>query len=531
MRGALQRRDHLEARDLNVLVGTAVKAVEDEQERYAGLFEDAKASFAEGFELYRQQIADTVKRRPELENIKHLAADFDDCERSAIQAIERALDLINLGDRFGPDKESAYILRQQDRLLELLQEAVPLSKDPEKLGTAVKQNKEKLAEFEAMKEDIKDGMDKEVFAAMQVRGEEHAEAAQRLMDEGDYEKAEFELFALRVINDALQTRHDSGVAIADQVPELEQEVEDVTTDLADMEKLRDTIKNEEDAANYGKYHSIGIRTALEAKDFLLKGEIRRAQASLNALQYFLDKMEEILDKQGAKGPKRKSGKKKSGSENEAANAGEVTVKPSEELELERENSFDPTDDEERKDKLEEAIAITDGLLETAKANVKDILDVSEIEYYGLILQKAEEHAAAAKDHLENNKLDEGEESIELLKMALDTLQDAHKVGLATSKQVPEYNKEIDDIGQTLILLNLKSNTISDANERKEFESIRNAASASVYQIARMLNEKNIRKVKYEMDTLRSHVGNLEKILGRHVSRRQKLKDMLKRKKK
>ncbi|MGH0003432.1 hypothetical protein ACQU0X_25440 [Pseudovibrio ascidiaceicola] len=533
LRGALQRRDYVEGRELNALATSAVKAVEDEQERYAGLFEDAKTSFAAGFEVYRQQIADTVKRRPELENIKHLAAAFDDCERSAIQAIERALDLINLGDRFGPDKESTYILSQQDRLLELLQEAVPLSNDPEKLGATVKESKERLAEFEAMKDDIKDGMDKEVFAAMQLRGAEHAEAAQRLMDEGDYEKAEFELFALRVVNDALQSRHDSGVAIADQVPELEQEVEDVTTDLADMEKLRDTIKDEDDSANYGKYHSIGIRTALEAKDFLLKGEIRRAQAALNTLQYYLDKLEEILDKQGAKGPKRKSGKKKSGPESELANAGEETVKPSEELAQElglaREDSFEP-DEEEKRASLEDAIAATDQLMKTAKENAKDILDASEVEYYDMILQKAEEHAIAAKDHLANARFEEGENSIEYLKVVLDTLHDAHKVGVATSQLAPGYENELDEIGKNLNLIYLKRNTVSDAKDLAEFDKARNAASVSVFQVARLLRDKNIRKVKYEMDALRSHIGNLEKILGRHTSRRQKLKDMLKRKK-
>ncbi|QUS57708.1 hypothetical protein [Pseudovibrio brasiliensis] len=534
MRGALQRRDYLEARDLNALVASAVKAVEDERESYASLFEDAKASFAEGFEDYRQQIAEVVKRRPELENIKHLAAAFDDCERSAIQAIERALDLIKIGDRFGPDKESALISRQENMMLQYLMDARPLSDDPEKLGSTINESEQKLAEFEAMKKDIKDGMDREIFEAMQARGAEHAAQALLLMEQKDYEKAEFELFALRVVNEALQSRHDSGVEIGDKIPELEQEIEDVTTDLADMEKLRDTIKNEEDAALYGKYHSVGYRTALEAKDYLLNDQIRRAQAALNTLQYYLDKMEEILDKQGAKGPKRKSGNKKSELESELANAGQSTVKPSEKLaqeqRLEREDSFDP-DDEEKRSSLQDAITATDKLLETAKANAKDLLDASEAEYYGMILQKAEEHTAAAKDHLADAKFEEGENSVEYLKVALDTLHDAHKVGLSTSRLVPGYEKELDEIGKELNLIYLKRNTVSDAKDLAEFDKARNDASVCVFNIARLLRDKNIRKVKYEMEALRSHMGNLNKVLGRHVSRRQKLKDMLKRKKK
>lgn len=526
LRAVIQRKDYLNGLDLNHQLADAVKVVEAERQRYASLFEEAKASFIEGFDVYRQRIADVVKRRPELEKIKHLAAAFDDAERSALQAIDRGIALIKKGDRFGPDKESKYIISQENRMLELLQEAVPLANDPEKLGTLIKESQEKLVEFEAMKEDIKDGMDREVFAAMQARGAEHAAEAQKLMEQENFEKAEFELFALRVVNEALQSRHDSGVAIADKIPELEQEVEDVTTDLADLNKLSSTIQNDDDATNYGKYHSIGIRTAFEAKDFLLKGEIRRAQAALNTLQYYLDKMEELLDKQGTKGPKRRSGSVQSKSEDQP----EETLKPSVELELEREDSFSPADDEEQKANLQDAIAATDQLLETAKENVRDLLDASEAEYYGMILQKAEEHAAAAKDHLANAKLDDGDESIEYLKVALDTLHDAHRVGLATSQLAPGYEKEIDEIGQKLILLNLKRNTISEAKAQAEFDKVRNEASASVYQVARLLNDKNIRKVKYEMDTLRQKVGNLEKILNSHTSRRAKLKNLLKRKK-
>lgn len=526
LREAIQRKNYLDGLDLNHQLTDAVKVVEAEKQRYASLFEEAKASFIEGFEVYRQRIADVVKRRPELEKIKHLTTAFDDAERSALQAIDRGIALIKKGDRFGPDKESEYILSQEDRMFELLQEAVPLAKDPEKLAATIKESQQKLAEFEALKKDIQDGMDREVFEAMQVRGAEHAAEAQKLMEQENFEKAEFELFALRVVNEALQSRHDSGVAIADKIPELEQEVEDVTTDLDDLNKLSSTIQNADDAVNYGNYHSIGIRTAFEAKDFLLKGEIRRAQAALNTLQYYLDKMEEILDKQGTKGPKRRSGSVQSKSEDQP----EETLKPSEELELEREDSFGPADDEEQKANLQDAIASTDQLLETAKANVKDLLDASEAEYYGMILQKAEEHAAAAKDHLANARFDDGDESIEYLKVALDTLHDAHRVGLATSQLAPGYEKEIDEIGQKLILLNLKRNTISEAKAQAEFDKVRDEASASVYQVARLLNDKNIRKVKYEMDTLREKVGNLEKILNSHTSRRAKLKNLLKRKK-
>ncbi|KZL10915.1 hypothetical protein [Pseudovibrio sp. Ad26] len=534
LRAAVQRNDYVNGLDILHQADAAVDVVQDEQQRYADLYAQTKASFAEGFEVYRGRIAKIVERRPELEKIKHLAAAFDDAERSALQAIDRGIALIKKNDRFGPDKEGDYIISQENLMLQLLKEAVPLAKDPGKLGTVIKESQERLAEFEAMKEDIKDGMDREVFGAMQVRGAEHAAAAQRLMDEEDYETAEFELFALRVINEALQSRHDSGVAIADKIPELEQEIDDVTTDLADLNKLSSTIKDEDDAALFGKFHYVGTKSALEAKDFLLKGEIRRAQAALNTLQYYLDKMEEILDKQGAKGPKRKSGKKKSENENQA-NTGEETRKPSEKLEqefglgLEREGSFDP-EDEEKKASLENAIAATDQLLETAKANTKDLLDTSEIEYYGMILKKAEEYAIAAKEHLSSGKFDNGEESIDNLKVVLDTLHDAHGVGLATSQLVPGYQKEIDEIGQQLILLNLKRNTIGDAKDQAEFDKIRNAASACVYQVLNLLKDKNIRKVKYEMKTLREHIGNLDKILGRHVSRRQKLKDLLKRKK-
>ncbi|WP_057465207.1 hypothetical protein [Pseudovibrio sp. POLY-S9] len=526
LRGAVQKKDYINGVDIVHEAQAAVDAIDGEEQRYADLFVKAKASFIEGFGVYRERIAELVKRRPELEKIKHLAAAFDDAERSALQAIDRSIALIRKGDRFGPDKESEYILSQEDRMLELLQEAVPLAKNPEKLGATIKESQQKLAEFEALKKDIQDGMDREIFEAMQVRGAEHAAEAQKLMDQENFEKAEFELFALRVVNEALQSRHDSGVAIADKIPELEQEVEDVTTDLADLNKLSNTIQNADDAVNYGKYHSIGIRTAFEAKDFLLKGEIRRAQAALNTLQYYLDKMEELLDKQGTKGPKRRSGSVQSKSEDQP----EETLKPSEELELEREDSFGPADDEEQKANLQDAIASTDQLLETAKANVKDLLDASEAEYYGMILQKAEEHAAAAKDHLANARLDDGDESIEYLKFALDTLHDAHRVGLATSQLAPGYEKEIDEIGQKLILLNLKRNTISEAKAQTEFDKVRNEASASVYQVARLLNDKNIRKVKYEMGTLREKVGNLEKILNSHTSRRAKLKNLLKRKK-
>ncbi|WP_108817365.1 hypothetical protein [Pseudovibrio sp. Alg231-02] len=526
LRGAVQKKDYINGVDIVHEAQAAVDVVDGEVQRYADLFVEAKANFYKGFGVYRERIAELVKRRPELENIKHLATAFDDAERSALQAIDRAIALIRKGDRFGPDKESEYILSQEDRMLELLQEAVPLAKDPEKLAATIKESQQKLAEFEALKKDIQDGMDREVFEAMQVRGAEHAAEAQKLMEQENFEKAEFELFALRVVNEALQSRHDSGVAIADKIPELEQEVEDVTTDLDDLNKLSSTIQNADDAVNYGKYHSIGIRTAFEAKDFLLKDEIRRAQAALNTLQYYLDKMEELLDKQGTKGPKRRSGSVQSKSEDQP----EETLKPSEELELEREDSFGPADDEEQKANLQEAIASTDQLLETAKANVKDLLDASEAEYYGMILQKAEEHAAAAKDHLANARLDDGDESIEYLKFALDTLHDAHRVGLATSQLVPGYEKEIDEIGQKLILLNLKRNTISEAKAQTEFDKVRNEASASVYQVARLLNDKNIRKVKYEMDTLREKVGNLEKILNSHTSRRAKLKNLLKRKK-
>ncbi|WP_109317307.1 hypothetical protein [Pseudovibrio ascidiaceicola] len=538
MKGALQRRDYIKGQELNALATGAVKVVEDERKRYADLFEEAKASFAEGFEAFKERISEVVKRRSELENFKHLVMEFDAAHHAALQAFDRGISLIMKGDSFSAAEEGAFITSQQNVMLDLLKRAAPLAKDPEKLGAMIAENKERLAEFETMKRDIRDGMDREVFEAMQARGVDYASEAQRFMDAEDYEKAEVQLFALRVLNQALQSRHDSGVEIAAQVPELEQEVEYVTTDLNDLEKLRDTIKDEEDAAVYGKYHSIGILSALEAKDFLLKGEIRRAQAALNTLQYYLDKMEEILDKQGAKGPKRRSGKKKSGPESEVANAGEETIKPSQELAqelglevgLEREDSFEP-DEEEKRASLTDAIAATDQLLETAKANAKDILDASDAEFYGMILQKAEEHAAAAKDQLANAKFEDGENSIEDLKIVLDTLHDAHKLGAATSQLVPGYEKELDEIGKELNLISLKRGTISDVKDLAEFDTARNAAYVSAFQIDRLLKDKNIRKVKYEMNTLRSHIGNLEKVLGRHVSRRQKLKDLLKRKKK
>ncbi len=530
LREVLLKKDYLNGLALNQKLADAVKVVESEKQRYANLFEEAKASFIEGFENYRESIADIVKRRPELEKVKHLAASFDDAERSALQAIDRGIALIKKGDRFGPDKESEFIINQQEIMLRLLEEAVPLAKNPEKLGLTIDESQQKLAEFDSLKKDIRDGMDREVFEAMQVRGAEYAAEAQRLMEAEDYEKAEFQLFALQVINEALQSRHDSGVAIAAKVPELEKEIDDVTEDLTDLEKLSSHVQNDEDAVQYRKFHSISIETAFEAKDFLLKGEIRRAQAALNTLQYYLDKMEEILDKQGTKSPKRRSGSKKAAAlEEQAAATGEEMLKPSEELE--REDSFEPADDVEQRANLENDIVVTDQLLETAIANAEDLIDVTERELYDTMCDRATEYSAAAKDNLAKNELDDGDGNIDYLKVTLDSLHDAHLEGLITSKLKPAYQKELDEASDQVISLNLKRESIKDDNDKTEFDTARNAVTASVYQIARLLQENRVRKVKYELEALRQNLGKMAGILSRHTNRRQKLKEMLKRRRK
>ncbi len=524
LRAAVEKNDHVEARELNAKGNNAVEAVKDEYEKYKKLLVDAKASFAEGFEVIRGTVATTAARRNELEHNDRLAAAFDEAERAALTAIDRALGLINSGDRFGPDKESEFINKQIQLMRDLLAQAVPLANDPEKLGQTIDESDTELHELARLKDSIKDSKDLEIFEAMQERGEWYAAEAKRLQDEESYEQAEHNLIALRAVNDALKAAHETGLKTAEKVPDLTQEIDDVAQDLTDLEQLSSTITNKDDLAEFGKLHQIAIRAAFEAKDLLLNSQIRRAQAVLNTLEYYFNKMESLLDKQGTKAPKRKSGKKK-------GQEPEQELKPTEELELEREDSFDPVNDEEQRAELEDAIAATDGYLEKALAQASDILDLSEREVYDTMCKKAQDYAAAAKDNLRDGELDKGDANIEDLKITLDTLHDVHADGVKTSGLVPEYNKEIDEASVTILSLNRRRNTIGNDKEKTDFDRAYSTAITALFNARRFLDNKSIRKVKYEIESMRESTGKMEKILGNHTSRRQKLKNLLNRKRK